>query len=90
MISLAAREREAETHFLERNATELASGPHPIKLFQPSFRVAECLDEIKECLEKAGPGLASRRGKSKRRGRTTRAMNTPTLSRQPLSDCTSR
>ena len=47
MISLAAREREAETHFLERNAAELASGPHPIKLFQPSFRVAECLDEIK-------------------------------------------
>jgi dTDP-4-amino-4,6-dideoxygalactose transaminase len=57
MISLAAREREAETHFLERNAAELASGPHPIKLFQPSFRVAECLDEIKECLEKGWTGI---------------------------------
>ena len=35
----------------------MASGSRAIQLFLPSFRVAECLDQIKECLEKGWTGV---------------------------------
>jgi dTDP-4-amino-4,6-dideoxygalactose transaminase len=63
MVRLAAPEREAKTSVLRlgtlprRNAAELASDPGPIRLFLPRFRVVECLDEIKECLEKGWTGI---------------------------------
>jgi dTDP-4-dehydrorhamnose reductase len=37
--------------------TIAASAPNPIQVFMPTFRVEECLAEIRECLEKGWTGL---------------------------------